>query len=91
MIELGSKVKHVITGFEGIATSRTRYINGCVRYAVMAEELKDGAVNELYFDEQELMRTGDGIVAVVREQQIQPDRPGGSRNVPPPPRDPPKW
>jgi hypothetical protein len=40
-IELGDKVKDLITGFEGIAVSRTEFINGCVQFGV-AKQLKKG-------------------------------------------------
>ena len=34
MITLGDKVRCKITGFEGIATTRTEFINGCVQYGI---------------------------------------------------------
>lgn len=35
MIRLGEKVQDKISGLEGIAVSRTEYLNGCVQYGVM--------------------------------------------------------
>lgn len=32
--ELGKKYRCKISGYEGIATSRTEFLNGCVRYAL---------------------------------------------------------
>ncbi len=32
--KLGQKVRDKVTGFEGIATSRVEYINGCIQYGV---------------------------------------------------------
>lgn len=52
MIDLGDKVRCKITGFTGIATAETFYINGCVRYLVTSSTLVDGDVKELFFDEQ---------------------------------------
>jgi hypothetical protein len=44
-----------VTGAVGIATARTEYLNGCVRYLVEGEVKKDGKVPEpLYFDEGQL-------------------------------------
>lgn len=40
-IELGDKVKDLITGFEGIAVAKTEFINGCVQFSV-AKQLKKG-------------------------------------------------
>lgn len=34
MIEMGSKVRDVITGFEGIVTGRCEYITGCSRLLI---------------------------------------------------------
>lgn len=33
-IQLGDKVRCLVTGFEGIVTGRTEYINGCVQILV---------------------------------------------------------
>lgn len=53
MIKLGSKVKDNITGFAGIATSRTEYLHGCVHVGITPTELKDGKpIDPQWFDEQ---------------------------------------
>ena len=57
MIKLGDKVKDSITGFEGIAVSRTEYLFGCVRIGVEAKKRKDdGEAIEAWFDEQRLTK-----------------------------------
>ena len=60
MIQLGQKVQDAVSGFEGIVTARTEWLNGCVRVTVSprvskdgktgAQELKDSQV----FDEEQL-------------------------------------
>lgn len=40
-IKLGDKVRDKVTGFEGIATSRTEFMNGCVQIEVTSK-LKKG-------------------------------------------------
>lgn len=53
MIQLGSKVRDNITGFTGIATSRTCYLHGCVHIGITPTELKDGKpIEPQWFDEQ---------------------------------------
>lgn len=47
-IELGDKVKCKYTGFMGIATARTEFINGCVQYAVAPKVGKDNKMHEGY-------------------------------------------
>ena len=50
MIKLGSEVRHIITGFTGIATARCEYLNGCVQYCVQPRELdKDGKMQEAMY------------------------------------------
>lgn len=51
----GDRVKDRITGLTGIVCCQSRWYNGCVRYAVQAEQLKDGAPADLqHIDEQQL-------------------------------------
>lgn len=54
MIKNGSKVKDMITGFEGIVTGRTEYLYGCSRVWIEPEQIdKDGKpIEGAWFDEQ---------------------------------------
>lgn len=53
MVKLGSKVRDVITGFEGIATGRTVYLNGCVHVLVTRGVVDEkGMPVSDWFDEQ---------------------------------------
>ncbi len=54
MIKLGAKVKDSITGFSGIAVSRTVFLYGCVRIGVESKKIVDGKIVTHYFDEQRL-------------------------------------
>lgn len=83
-IELGSKVKDKVTGYEGVATARTEWITGCVRYAVLPSTLtKDGATRtEEWFDEDRLEVTAKPTAKLrsVRRlggPQRDPSRPSG--------------
>lgn len=58
MVELGDKVKDKICGFEGIAISVTKYLNGCVQYEVQPPVNKKGEyVSSLWIDEPQLIVT----------------------------------
>ena len=59
MIKLGDKVKDNITWFEGVATARAEYLNGCISVLVQPAKLKeDGSpVEDKWFDEQRLTET----------------------------------
>ncbi len=56
MIKLGDKVKDSITGFEGVASGKCEYLNGCVSWEVRPTKLKDGEiVKSEWIDEQQLI------------------------------------
>ena len=61
-IELGSKVKDIVSGFEGIATARIEYMNGCVQYYITPKVSKDGELKDgRWFDVQQVEVCSDGI------------------------------
>ena len=64
MIELGVRVRDLITGFSGIVTGVCSYISGCHQALVVPPVDKDGKmVDGLWFDIQRLeVVTGDRIV-----------------------------
>ena len=52
MIELGQKVRDLVTGFTGIAIYRCEYLHGCVRIGVTPRVVDDGKLGEVQsFDE----------------------------------------
>lgn len=58
-ITLGTKVKDVITGFQGIAISRTEFLHGCTRITVQPQELHEGKpVEAQWFDEPQVQELG---------------------------------
>ena len=74
-ITLGTLVTDSITGFSGVAVSRTEYLFGCVRVGVQPQQLKEGKMIEAeYIDEQRLDGTstlntgGDGRVPPERDK-----------------------
>ena len=79
-IKLGSKVRDKVTCFEGIATARIRYMNGCVQYCVEPMVDKEGKMPEHhYIDFGQL----EVIVAEIGEEKNKEKGPGGMMpNVP---------
>jgi len=61
MIKLGDKVKDKVSGFSGIATAKTEWLNKCVRINITAQKLKDGKPVDEWFDEDQIVRIGNGI------------------------------
>ncbi len=61
-IKLGQEVKDRVSGFKGIATATTRFMQGCDRVLVSPKVAKDGTLPEgRMFDEPDLDVVGDGI------------------------------
>ncbi|KKM02138.1 hypothetical protein LCGC14_1787370 [marine sediment metagenome] len=61
MIILGELYKDNITGYEGIATAKTEYLNGCVSILLQPQSLdKEGKIAEGdWFDVQRLIDRSD--------------------------------
>lgn len=47
-VNLGDEVKDTVTGFQGIASSRTIYLNGCERIGIQPPMDKEGKIPEAY-------------------------------------------
>ena len=67
-IDLGDRVKDRVTGYTGIAHCMTKWLNGCIRFAVQPEKLdKDGKVQEdRYFDEGQLVLVEKGVHQIMQ-------------------------
>lgn len=63
-VQLGTEVRDTLTGFKGIAVSRTEYLYGCVRIGVQPKGKPDQAPEPKYFDEPSLEVVGKGIANV---------------------------
>jgi len=64
-IKLGDKVRDKVTGFEGIATAKTEFLNGCIQIEVTpkikkGENIVDKALG-IGIDEAQVERIGNGI------------------------------
>lgn len=61
-IHLGMEVRDRITGFTGIAYSRTEFIRGCCRIEVVPKVKEEGKVPDTYVvDEPDLEIVGPGV------------------------------
>ena len=55
MVKLGSKVKDLNTGFEGIAIARAEWLYGCARIRVRSQTLHEGKpLDDQWFDEESI-------------------------------------
>ena len=77
-IELGDKVKCIITGFVGVAISKTEYINGCIQYDVVPKVGKDNKVIEGIGIDQESLK----LVSKKKKKIVRSDTGGPMRRAP---------
>ncbi len=74
-IKLGDKVRDKISGFIGIAVSKTEFLNGCIQWGVMPKAGKDGKMpEEVGIDEQSLEKIK------VKNKNIKKKETGGAIN-----------
>ncbi len=81
MIKLGARVQDIVSGFKGVVTARTEFLNGCVRCCVAPEKLDKGAVSDGYwFDVQQLkVLTEDTPAAKIVQDNTGGPRPDARR------------
>ena len=68
-ITLGNRVKDKVSGFVGIAISKTEYLNGCIQYGVQPQTKESDKKPETEFfdaEQLEVLKTG-GLVNPERE------------------------
>ena len=54
-IQLGDEVKDIVSGFTGIATAKTEFLNGCVRVSIDPPVDKEGKhVDGRWFDQEQV-------------------------------------
>lgn len=75
MVKIGTVVTDSITGFSGVAISRTEYLHGCARIGIQPKQLHEGKpIESQFFDELQLV---ENIPAA------NDDVKGGPKPVPP--------
>ena len=67
-IELGNKVRDLVTGFEGIAIARIEYLNGCVQIALKGPAVDNETKDAHYLDINQLEKIDDGITPTIRSK-----------------------
>lgn len=75
--DLGSRVRDIVSGFQGIVNARTESINRCWGYGVQSEVVnkKDGASGAVeHFSSQRLQLVDDGIV----KRMVKPRKTGAA-------------
>jgi len=76
-IELGDAAKDAISGFSGIVTGKSTYLNGCTRFLLEPRTLKDGSqIDAVWFDVEQLVKLKSGGF----RPQVSPS--GGPRPAP---------
>ena len=82
MIQNGQRVRDTISGFDGIVTGRTEYLNGCVQVYVEPDRLdKDGKrIKGVWFDESQVEPVAARTARTTSTRALAAaDPPGGPR------------
>jgi len=82
-VALGCVARDTISGFKGVVTCYSKWLNGCVRVTISPMGLRDGKpIEDCTFDEQQVERLAED--AAEYESRIPPKPPtGGNRPSPP--------
>lgn len=83
-IELGDRVRDLISGFEGIVVGRTEWLFGCTRIGVSPGKLHEGkTIDSEWFDVQQLELVEKKALKRQSEEAKEPEsKPGGPRKDP---------
>lgn len=72
-IKLGERVADLASGFEGIATSKATYMNGCISFSVVPKvkegQLINSAPDVSWIDHTRLRVVDDGIKNIIKKQE----------------------
>lgn len=79
--EMGLPARDTITGFQGVITSRTQFINGCNRYGIEPKMDKDGKLPEVHAFDEARIELIEG--KVFKDERVAGDPPGGPRTLAP--------
>ena len=82
-IELGSKVKDIVSGFGGIVIGRVEYFNGCIQYLVVPKVDKEGKKSEAYWIDEPQLKVVKGGIKRTDGDEGKIDRNGGSSDKSP--------
>ena len=75
MIKLGDKARDKVSGFAGIVTAKTEWLN--IRFQINAQKPKGSKPAAKWFDENQIVRIGGGIKGTKKEHT------GGARHARP--------
>ena len=82
-IKLGNTIKDTISGFTGIAMSRTDYLHGCTQWGVKSQELHEGKpIAMQWFDDPQVEVVDETTTGKV-EDAGSDKPPGGPKPTPP--------
>lgn len=85
-VELGDEVKDLVSGFRGIATASSSYLNGCDRIHVQPPIKKDGKHPDgLWVDEPQLkvLKKKKVVIKLEKDPVTKVRKTGGPRINPP--------
>ncbi len=73
-VELGTKVRDMVTGFVGVVTGRTEWLTGCATVGLQGE-VKDGKVPDAFWVDETRVEGFDDAAAVAGGPHDAPHNP----------------
>lgn len=73
-IKLGDKVRDKISGFVGIVTSKTEFLNGCVQYGIQGKSVKNHIPEPIAIDDKSLELVNPPKEKIKKERTGGPNR-----------------
>lgn len=84
MIQLGDKAKDKVSGYSGVVTGITEWMNGCRRFLLSPQAHKKGETPKegYWVDEQQAQLVKRGVVRTAFAKSKEKKRPGGPTPAP---------
>ena len=73
-MQMGDLMRDQVSGFEGIATGKAQYINGCVKWLLEGKIRDDGKMPTEWFDEQRVVVVTEAAFIVPLSIEESPPR-----------------
>ena len=77
-VKLGDRIRDRVTGFEGIFTARTEFLNGCTQYDISGKADEKGEARILAVDDKQVERVDSGLN---KKEPVKKTRAGGPSRI----------
>lgn len=79
-LELGMAGEDIVTGFKGIITARSQYLNGCIRYQIENKPKKQGEESKEYWYDEDRIKVTSNKKITLQNKTKTPSTRGGPQS-----------